>query len=401
MVLAILSIFCIYYSDSQSTILTIKGASILAKLKVVKPKKQPRHQQKLDFARITPQIVAQALVVLAICGVFIFAMPNLPQTPTTAPSSGYTGVINLWLVDSFEGGSGSRQTWFTKCSAKFEQQNKGLFVCVTALSEDQLLDRLQSGQKFDLLCFSRGVGAKVFDKLSPLEVDYGNVLDNFVESGQVGNTTYALPVYAGMYCLFARATQQKEHILSNCLNTTFVRKVGKNTLTLQPLVCGFAPYNSPLTALATSGARGSFAPDYNKTQYTAYEQFVNNQTAVTLLGTQRDMYRLTKRMEMGKMEELLFVPLSSYTDLVTYVGVNRDTQNLASCLKYINYLLSDNLQHSIAEMSMFSVTRQDLYTSNWYHLCESNITNAFVPNVFAQQDAILQARNKALDTLKY
>ena len=371
----------------------------MSKLTVVKVRSNSKSKRKIVFNKITPQLIAQVLVVLAICGVFIFAMPTLPSKPTTGGSSGYTGVINLWIVDTFEGGSGSRATWFTKRSAKFETQHKGLFVCVTNLTETQLHDKLQSGQQFDLLCFSRGVGANILDRLAPMDVDYGAILDNFAQSGRLNNTTYALPIYSGVYCLFARSSQQKGDILTNCLTTTFVRKVGKNTLTLAPLVCGFAPYNSPLTALSMTGVSGKFTPDYTKSQYTAYEQFVNNKTAVTLLGTQRDLYRLSKRVEMGKMEQLLFAPLSTYTDLVTYIGVNKDTKHLNSCLSYIQYLLSDTVQQTVGDISMFSVTNQNLYSANWYTQCQDVLSSLVVPSLFATQQSIDEQRQNAQDAL--
>lgn len=367
----------------------------MSKIRVVKPKNKGKDKKVMHLKRLTPQLIAQALVVVAIAGVFIFAMPSLPQTPTTDANAVYQGVINLWLVDSFEGGSGSRQSWFTKRSAHFESQNKGVFVCVTSLTESQLLAKLADGQKFDLLCFSRGIGAKVLENLAPMDVDFGCVLDNFSQSGRVHNTTYAMPIFAGTYCLFARKSQQNSDVLVNCLTTTFTRKVGKNTFTLAPLVCGFGKHNSPLTALAKSGARGVFQPNYTTSQYTAYEQFVANKTAVTLLGTQRDMYRLGKRLELGKMEELLFAPLTSYTDLVSYVGISKHTTNKAICQKYVQYLLTDAVQQSVRDISMFSVTRQDLYTSAWYSACESGLAMAIVPNVFADEQAILDARSSA------
>ncbi len=371
----------------------------MGKIKVVKPKNKQHSKKVIHLKRLTPQLIAQALVLVAIAGVFIFAMPNLPQTPTTDINASYQGVINLWLVDSFEGGSGSRQAWFTKRSAQFEGQNKGLFVCVTSLTESQLMAKLASGQKFDLICFSRGVGAKVLDKLAPMDVDFGSVLDNFAQSGRVHNATYAVPIFAGTYCVFARKSQQNGDVLTNCLTTTFTKKVGKNTIELAPLVCGFASYNSPLTALSANGVKGAFTPDYTKSQYTAYEQFVANKTAVTLLGTQRDMYRLDKKLELGKMEELLFAPLTAYTDLVSYVGVSKDTANPAICQKYVQYLLSDTVQQSVHDMAMFSVTRQDLYTHPWYSACEKGLSTANVPNVFADEQAILDARSSALSDL--
>lgn len=372
----------------------------MAKIKVVDTTKTSQTTRKVVLQKITPQLVAQALVVLAIFGVFIFALPNLPQMPATGANGGYKGVINLWLVDSFEGGSGSRQSWFTKQASKFEQQNKGLFVCVTTLTETQLLEKLDQGQNFDMLCFSRGVGAKILNKLAPLDVDSGMVLDNFAESGKVNNTTYAVPVYTGVYCLFARSSQQKGDILANCLNTTFVRKVGKNNVTLAPMVCGFTPYNSPLTALSVSGVKGAFQADYNKSQYTAYEQFVANKTAVTLLGTQRDMHRLDKRLELGKMDPLLFAPLCGYTDLVSYVAIGCNTTNIAPCKKFVEYLLCDTVQQSVVDISMFSVTHQNLYTKTWYVLCEQGLGSANVPNLFADDNAITLARQMALQTLQ-
>ena len=371
----------------------------MSKIRVVKPKSKQKEKKVLHLKRLTPQLIAQALVVVAIAGVFIFAMPNLPQTPTMDTNATYQGVINLWLVDSFEGGSGSRQSWFTKRSAQFESQNKGVFVCVTSLTESQLHDKLASGQKFDLICFSRGVGAKIASKLAPMDVDFGCVMDNFSASGKLHNATYAVPIFAGTYCVFARKSQQNGDVLANCLTTTFTKKVGKNTVELAPLVCGFANYNSPLTALAKSGVKGTFTPNYNTSQYTAYEQFVANKTAVTLLGTQRDMYRLGKRLELGKMEELLFAPLTAYTDLISYVGVSRDTPNRAICQRYVQYLLTDKVQQSVVDISMFSVTRQDLYTSAWYSACEKGLATAVVPNVFADNASILDARSSALKEL--
>lgn len=371
----------------------------MSKIKVVKPKSKNCPRKKDGARKISPSIVAQALVVLAVLGTILFCIPNLPPKPTAEVTDGYQGVVNLWLVDTFEGGSGSRQNWFTKRAAHFEQQHKGLFVCATVLTENQLAEKLSQGQNFDMICFTRGVGVTVLDKLAPLNVDFGNVLDNFAQSGRVGATTYAIPVYAGAYCLFARKNQQQGDLLANCLTTTYTRKIGKNVVRLAPLVCGFTPYNSPLTALAMANVKGNFSPNYTTTQYTAYQQFVDNKTAVTLLGTQRDMYRLGKKLETGKIDDLLFAPLCAYTDLVTYVGVNRDTQNMQPCLQFVQYLVSDAVQQTVVDISMFSVTNQNLYTKQWYDLCQNQLHTAHVPNVFGDSSALENSRNTALKTL--
>lgn len=371
----------------------------MSKIKIVKPKGQNCPAKSDGSRKISPSIVAQALVVLAVMGTILFCVPNLPPKPTADVTAGYQGVVNLWLVDTFEGGSGSRQNWFTKRAVHFEQQHKGLFVCVTVLSQEQLAEKLSQGQNFDMLCFSRGVGTTILDKLAPLNVDYGSVWDNFAQSGRVGSVTYALPIYTGAYCLFARKSQQQGDVLTNCLTTTYTRKIGKNVVHLAPLVCGFTPYNSPLTALAMSNVKGNFSPDYTTTQYVAYQQFVDNKTAVTLLGTQRDMYRLGKKLEMGKIDDLLFAPLCAYTDLVTYVGVSKDSQNMQPCLQFVQYLVSDAVQQTVADISMFSVTNQKLYTKQWYTLCQDQLRTAYVPNAFGDSSTIENSRNTALKAL--
>lgn len=371
----------------------------MPKIEIVKPKSKNCPRKKDGARKISPSIVAQAVVVLAVLGTILFCIPNLPPKPTAEVADGYQGVVNLWLVDTFEGGSGSRQNWFTKRAAHFEQQYKGLFVCTTVLTENQLAEKLSQGQNFDMICFTRGVGVTVLDKLAPLNVDFGNVLDNFAQSGRVGATTYAIPVYAGAYCLFARKNQQQGDLLTNCLTTTYARKIGKNVVNLAPLVCGFTPYNSPLTALAMANVKGNFSPNYTTTQYVAYQQFVDNKTAVTLLGTQRDMYRLGKKLETGKIDDLLFAPLCAYTDLVTYVGVSRNSQNMQPCLQFVQYLVSDAVQQTVVDISMFSVTNQNLYTKQWYDLCQNQLHTAYVPNVFGDSSALENSRNTALKTL--
>ena len=164
-------------------------------------------------------------------------------------------------------------------------------------------------------------------------------------------------------------------------------------------MCGFAPYNNPLVALSTAGVVGKFTPDYTKSQYTAYEQFVDNKTAVTLLGTQRDLYRLTKRVELGKIEQLLFAPLPTYTDLVTYIGVNKNTQYTSACLSYVQYLLSDAVQQTVADISMFSVTNQNLYSNDWYTQCQDVLARLHVPSLFADPQSINQERQTAQNML--
>lgn len=385
----------------------------MKKLKTVKPRKnkeQPTAENNtLDFANEAPvkrkrkfPFFAVIVVVLACVAILVWVLPHLPQKPQTESPATYQGVLELWNIETFEGGVGSREAWLTNKSAKFENANTGLFVHVTTLSVEQLMSKLAEGQSFDLICFSRGVGNLVKEKLAPITQNMGFVKQNYLISGQIDGKQYAVPLYSGAYCLFARAEQlSADQLLSNALTQTYTRKIGKNTVELQPMICGFTPYNSPLSALAMSGGRGKANVSEDITQYQAYEQFVANRTAVTLLGTQRDMYRLAQRETNGKIEQLVFAPLGAYTDLVQYVGVSVDAGDKAdSCVRYLQYLLSEETQATLSNLALFSVLEQTIYTSERYVACEQSLATAYVPNVFADESSITNQRQTAKDTLR-
>ena len=374
----------------------------MSKLKSVKPKKEKVVKEKAPKSRKSIATVASVLVVVVACAaLLVWALPNLPIRPQTEQPISYQGVLEMWNVESFEGGVGSREAWLTNRAAKFETANKGLFVHVTTLTVEQVKTKLAEGQTFDMICFSRGVGNLVKERLTTYKGNVGAIKDNYLISGQLEGSLYAVPLYSGAYCLFARTEQlSADRLLSDALTATFTRKVGKNTFELKPLVTGFTPYNSPLSALALSGGKGKASVDEDVTQYQAYEKFVANQTAVTLLGTQRDIYRLSQRENNGKIDKLGFAPLTGYTDLAQYVAVSQTAGEKASaCEEFIEYLTSEEAQSSLVNLSLFSVLNTTFYTTARYAECESALGEAYVPNVFGDADAIANQRKTARATL--
>ena len=365
--------------------------------------KQKTEQKVPKTRRKVPKfVVPLVLLVVFSVATLLILLPHLPEKPLETPQKSYQGVLELWNVETFEGGSGSLSAWLTARAAKFESQHEGLFVHVTNLNVAQLQEKLDAGENFDILCYSRGVGSLVQGLLQPYSGSVANVRDNMLLSGEVDNAVYALPVYAGSYCLFARAEQlpANSDLLSSALSNTYTRKVGKHTYELSPLSCGFTPYNSPLSALAMSGGRGKITANENVTQYTAYENFIANKTSVTLLGTQRDLYRLLKREEMGKIEKLTYYPLSGYTDLVQYLSISATCGDKAqSCNGFLEFVISEASQQTLCNINMFSVLEQAFYTQSIYQKCESGLSSAYVPNVFGDADAIVAQRNTAIKTL--
>ncbi|MCH5157252.1 MAG: hypothetical protein J1G02_05190 [Clostridiales bacterium] len=379
----------------------------MSKWKVVKPRKDNQTDKRKNSdsgvkKRIKIKFLPLAIVTLACVAILVWALPALPVKPQQQAPTGYKGVLELWNVETFEGGIGSREAWLINKASKFEQSHTGLFVHVTSLTVEQLQAKLDNGEAFDMICFSRGAGSMVQEQLAPISQSMGFVRDNFLLSAQLDSKQYAMPLYAGVYCLFARVEQlPAEQLLQNALTHTFTRKVGKNTVELQPMVCGFTQYNSPLSALAMSGGHGKASSiSQDTTQYQAYEQFVANRTAVTLLGTQRDMYRLSQKESNGKIEQLGFAPLGGYTDLVQYVGVSNNAGDKSdACTEYVSYLLSETTQSTLVNLSLFSVLNTTFYTSDRYAQCEQLLSTAYVPNVFGDADAIARQRDAAISTL--
>ena len=384
----------------------------MKKLKVIKQRKK---DNKVETNASTIQagetgvkkrkkiVILPIVLVVLVCAVaLVWALPQLPVTPQQQAPVGYKGVLELWNVETFEGGIGSREAWLINKAAKFEQANAGLFVHVTTLTVEQLQAKLLNDEQFDLICFSRGAGSVIQERLAPISKNMGFVKENFLLSAQMDGKQYAMPLYSGAYCLFARVEQlSAEQLLTNALTQTYTRKVGKTTVELQPLVCGFTPYNSPLSALAMSGGKGKVSGiAESTTQYQAYEKFVGNRTAVTLLGTQRDIYRLSQKESNGKIEQLGFAALGGYTDLVQYIGVSTTAADKATaCEEYISYLLSESTQSTLCNLSMFSVLETTFYTSDRYRECEQLLATAYVPNVFGDASAITRQREMARATL--
>ncbi len=355
------------------------------------------NRRKKLFKTLLPIIVLAAAIAGLVC-----LVPKLSSKEEETPQKHHEGIVELWNVETFEGGCGSRSAWLTARAAQFEKRHEGLYVHVSNLTTEQMEEKLNAGETFDVVCFSRGTGNIVQSYLQPYTGSTKDVKENLLSSGSVGNTTYALPVYAGSYFLFARKSQLEQNVdlVATALTNVFQRKVGKHVYSLQPLICGFTRYNSPLSALAMSGGRGKILPDETVSQYEAYERFVANKTAVTLLGTQRDLYRLSQREKNGKIEALECRALAGYNDLVQYLAVSAQCEKTQCCMEFLQFVVSEQSQQTLVSLNLFSVLEQTYYTVDRYVEAECGLESAYVPNVFADETSVKTQRATALKTLE-
>ncbi len=341
--------------------------------------------------------------------IFLFVGPNFIFNPSlykisvdkifSTPNNSV--VLELWHIETFEGGSFSRAKFLQNRAVDFNKQNQGKFIIVKTLTLEQLQLNLSNNNHPDLISFGVGGGEYVLPYLSELNID-NNVRTDLLIGGKVKNKQYALPYMLGGYVLItnqSNVVEQKfrDDLINNAFNMT--RCFGKNTI---PSLC-FAKNTliNPAQSLVQNNVVGNKQGflDNNFSTYDAYVKFINN-ASVNLLGTQRDFVRCKNREQNGKLETCYYSYLSGYSDLVQYISI---FDNIAQTKKdiareYISYLLSKPVQQKIKNINMFSVLTNAIYEVQDGAICdfEKALKKPLVcVNVFSQNQVLEQNKLKS------
>ena len=140
-------------------------------------------------------------------------------------------------------------------------------------------------------------------------------------------------------------------------------KIGKKTKTSLSLCYGTSDYLMPKEALFAYNKARSIQVENSsqselvfKSQYSAYSSFLAS-GATILLGTQRDVWRMQTREESGKAADVVYLPLDSWTDLVQYIFIlkNSNGKRKEYAEKFACSLVSDDNQKMIESIGMFPV----------------------------------------------
>ena len=123
----------------------------------------------------------------------------------------------------------------------------------------------------------------------------------------------------------------------------------------------------------------TFDKNYDKnTFYDAYVNFINNKSSV-LLGTNRDVFRMENRVFVGKETDVIYEPLTSYTDLVNYISViTSKTKKQNVCLDFVKFLMSEKIQKEIKSIGIFSTTLNNIYDDGVIKEIEDKLTGKMV-----------------------
>jgi len=310
--------------------------------------------------------------------------------------SEYQGILRLWNVDSFEGGSLPKTNFLEKMSMQFEKQNKGVYIMVQNLTEDEVVSNIKSGIYPDMVSFGTGMNKYFAGKLISIDDSVAiDILSNFYGAGLSEGSLKAVSYMAGAYTLIStsekieRAGKDKSLKLSSlafALSQDIQKK--KSTKHIDSLTFGKTDFTSAFDIFARKfkdasavslAEAGVLDKNYtNQSPYSAYENFVKGD-ANMLLGTQRDVYRMENRLMAGKEIDVLYEPLTEYTDLVQYLGILQGEKvkyNL--CVDFIKFVLSENSQKQLSNIGMFSVRGIKIYDKEPFCSLESVIDDKII-----------------------
>lgn len=330
------------------------------------------------FFRFQYLLFAFVFALLIFMPIFGFAALRNPDGNSDG-GTGYQGIVTLWNVDTFEGGTYSRELLLGDFARSFESSHKGLYIVVTAFSPEEFRDQIEKGNRPDLISFGTGAGGLVKGDLQKYRGSM-NIRDDLAEGGILSGKQYALPWCMGGYALFST-----------------------EKLAAGAKAYAGSKYTLPLAALTKNGVADIMAEESFSTnsQYNAYEKFVAKYSSY-LLGTQRDIYRLGLKVDQGKISDLKMRVLGNFTDLVQYMGIFEGVSGgrLDACQNFLEYVTSDTCQKKIARLGMFAATDITLYSGGLLSEMESALKNVRVLSAFTSYEALLEYQSQSLLALQ-
>ncbi len=288
--------------------------------------------------------------------------------------------LELWSIDTFEGGSASRARFLEKQAFSFQTKNKDTYVIVRSVELEQARDLLSQGTKPDMVSFGIGAGDLLESFCVPISSDCG-VREDILSGSRKSGKILAVPWCMGGYVL---CSENRINDLDSLLATQSNQSVNYSA------VGTGVNYNLPKKALPKNIRAKVSSSSY--TQYEAYESYLKGEFDI-LLGTQRDLFRLNNKSKLGLLDSINYYYLDTYTDLVQYlaVTVNSEEKRLRA-EKFLKYITSETVQEKLTTIGMFCVNNAKIYRDKLYQEFEEalskrlQVMNVFVSNVWLKEE---------------
>lgn len=255
--------------------------------------------------------------------IFVFA-PTVTYKRLNENKDGYTeeseykNIIQVWHIDTFPGGYGSRKNCLNNIAKEYEKNNQGVLISVISQSVESANLLIKENSYPDIISYGIGVDIDVSKLLK--------VPSNFI-GGKIDNVCYALPWARNDYFLI--------------YNSNYNSK--KDNISV-----GLSNYNLPNYALAIN--------DYDLANCNylslddAYQDFIFGKTNA-IVGTLREVYRLEKRGISFNLKHL-----SGFTDMIQYISIydkgNQKNKYSLDFLEYVNNVEIKKIDEQIGLMKV-------------------------------------------------
>ena len=327
---------------------------------------------------------------------FIFNKQNYSRNINKYLSNnkGEQVVLNVWHVETFEGGIKSRRKFLEEIGMKYNKNNPNIFVSVVSLTEEQLYLNLENNSNFDLISFGVGSGNEIGSILQPLK-NNNKIINSLIDYSTINKQILAYPYMLSGYVAVSK----------NCDETLKLEEKLNSKTSKNVLGFGFATesYINPSQVLVENDIKQLSNNNFCNctTSYDAYQKFISNKFQ-TLVGTLRDYYRCKNREELGKLQGCSYEFLGGYTDLIQYIGMSKFMENNKKEVAedFINYLLDENSQKALKNYGLFSSTCCNIYNDSFLHNAEKRFFSGIKSvNVFSSKEEIENKNKQSFEKL--
>ncbi len=276
--------------------------------------------------------------------------------------------IELWHIDTFEGGVGSRRAFLEKTALSYQKKSDTVVMVKeqTIYSAEQ---NFSNNVYPDMISFGSGIKLP-YDRLVSLKT--GKTDKNNKEEAEKAEKSGGNE-YAKVWCMGGYVKIIRKGVSADGL----IVSEQKNAM----------PYLAAKLSGETLPVKQT--TDSDKAVYSFYAD-----KNAALAGTQRDLFRLE-----NKGIDLEVFPYTGYNDLYQYVSViSSDDEKALKCILFIDYLLSEEIAKKLDDIGMFRCDKSGIIQA------ENSPTNVFDKTsyiyalpAFTDADGIAKLKNLAND----
>lgn len=323
--------------------------------------------------------------------------------------SKYQGVLEVWNIDTFEGGTAKKSNYISKVARSFESKNKGLYILVRDLSEYECINLLNKGEKPDVFSCSYGVACELNSYMTKISNLSGiNISENLLNAGKLDGKQFGLPWCMEFYFLISTNSHLKNagidtentavNLVDIALSSGYEKQTKKGSKITYSISYGTNKYLLPNQAFRSYNNKGLISESKyffneewkNCSQYNAYSNFLANKSVV-LLGTNRDVIKMKNRENNGKCEKVYFEPILGFSDLIQFSFLAKNDNNLKMeyAEQFIKFLSLSENQEKLTSFGLFPICKLQNGVKFFDNVLDINLDKIQVNNVFIPKSEII------------